>query len=61
MANAFLPYGPGQALLLPPSPVDWLPEGHRAYELLDVVGELDMSAFLSDYSDDGRGAPAFSP
>jgi transposase len=61
MANSFLPYGPEQVFLLPPSPVDWLPEDHLAYQMLDIVGELDMSPFLSGYSDDGRGAPAFSP
>jgi transposase len=30
--------------LLPPSPREWLPEGHLAYFILDVVRELDLSA-----------------
>jgi len=61
MARSFLPHGLSQIFLLPPSPADWLPEDHLAYQLMDVVGELDMSVFLSSYSLDGRGAPAYSP
>ena len=32
-----------QSYLLPPSPMDWLPEGHLAYFVLELVGELDVS------------------
>ena len=46
---------------MPPSPREWLPEDHLAYQISDVVGQLDMSPFLAGYSSDGRGAPAFSP
>jgi hypothetical protein len=31
-------------LLLPPSLRDWLPEGHLAYYVSDVVDQLDLSA-----------------
>ena len=34
---------PEQSYLLPPSPMDWLPEGHLAYFVLELVGELDVS------------------
>ena len=61
MAHSFLPHGPDQIFLLPPDPSEWLPEDHLAYQLIDLVGELDLSEFLSSYSQDGRGAPAFSP
>jgi transposase len=37
-------YAPGQAYLLPPSPTEWLPEGHLAYFILDLLDELDLSA-----------------
>jgi hypothetical protein len=29
-------------LLLPPSPVDWLPENHLVFFLLDLAAELDL-------------------
>jgi len=34
-----------QVFLMPPSVADWLPDGHLAWFLLDVVAELDMSGF----------------
>ena len=61
MAHSFRPYNPEQPFLLPPSPQDWLPEDHLAYHVLDVVSQLDMSAFYAGYSSDGRGAAPFSP
>jgi transposase len=61
MAHEFRTYAPDQIFLLPPSPRDWLPEDHLAYQVLDVVEQLDMSAFLAGYSTDGRGSPAYSP
>lgn len=32
-----------QMLLLPPSLLDWLPEGHLAHFILDTVEQLDLS------------------
>ncbi|WP_328524070.1 transposase [Kribbella sp. NBC_00359] len=32
-----------QLMLMPPSVADWLPEGHLAWFVLDVVAELDLS------------------
>lgn len=61
MAHEFREYAPDQAFLMPPSPRDWLPEDHLAYQVLDVVSLLDMRPFLSGYSTDGRGAPAYPP
>jgi len=49
-----------QLYLLPPSVADWLPEGHLAWFVLDVVGELDLSAFYAAYRDDGRGGAQLS-
>jgi len=31
-----------QSLLLPPSPRDWLPEGHLAFFIADPVAALDL-------------------
>ena len=48
---------PDQAWLLPPSPKDWLPEGHLVYFLMDAVRELDMGAITAHYERELRGDP----
>src|SRR5450759_3490515 len=50
-----------QALLLPPSLHDWLPEGHLARFIADVVEELDLKAVYQSYAGDGRGLAAYQP
>ena len=51
-----------QALLLPPSLHDWLPENHMARFLVDVVDALDLSAIHASYdAGDGRGQSAYAP
>jgi len=58
----FRPYNPDQLFLLPPALRDWLPEGHLALFLSDVVDELDLSPIFSTYEEgDGRGQPPFHP
>jgi transposase len=47
------------AYLLPPSIDEWLPEGHLARFVADVVSQLDTSAIESCYS--GRGSDAWHP
>ena len=37
MAKTYRPYLPDQDFLLPPSLQDWLPEGHLAYFVGDLV------------------------
>ncbi len=44
MARSYLPYTLDQRLLLPPDMRAWLPEGHLALFVLDVVSVLDLSA-----------------
>lgn len=61
MAYHFRSYTPEQPYLLPPSPQDWLSEDHLAYAIRDVVQQLDLAAFRSGYSADGRGAPPYDP
>ena len=48
-------------MLMPPSVSDWLPEDHFAWFVLDVVEELDLSAFMAVYRFDGRGGAAYHP
>lgn len=49
----YKPYEPGQGYLLPPSPREWLPEGHLAYFIDEVVEELDLSQFYAAYEEKG--------
>jgi transposase len=48
--------------LLPPSLQDWLPEGHLARFVAEVVEALDLSAIYAVYeAGDGRGLAAYDP
>jgi transposase len=61
MAYNFLPCDRNQAYLLPPSLTDWLPEGHLAWFVLDVVEQIDLTPFYTKYRVDGVGNSAFHP
>ena len=45
MPTRFRAYRPDQILLMPPKVRDWVPEGHLAHQVSDVVDSLDLSAF----------------
>ena len=47
--KSFRPWNPEQTLLLLPSPVDWLPENHLVFFLLDLAGELDLEEIHAFY------------
>jgi hypothetical protein len=53
----YRPYCPDQLLLLPPSLREWLPEGHLAYFVSDLVDTLDLAAIEAVYEDELRGGP----
>jgi hypothetical protein len=55
VSKTFRPYTPGQSFLLPPSPLDWLPEGHLARFILDLVKELDLTRIYAHYEKELRG------
>jgi transposase len=57
----FRSYAPDQLLLLPPDLREWLPEGHAAYFILDVLGELDLSEIYASYDSSKGGRPGFDP
>ena len=62
MSRIYLSYDPEQKLLMPPDLRDWLPEGHLALFISDMVDELDLSAIVGSYeSGDGRGRPPYHP
>ena len=41
---------------MPPSLQDWLPEGHLARFVVDIVEQFDLSELTSDYSRGGKRA-----
>ena len=60
--KTFRPWNPEQTLLLPPSPVEWLPANHLVFFLLDLAAELDLSAIYAVYeARDPRGVKAYEP
>ena len=62
MSKPYRPWAPDQAYLLPPSPAEWLPEGHLAYFVLEVVQELDIGAIEGAIQEkDPRGERPYSP
>lgn len=60
MGKTFRPYQPTQSHLFPPSPLDWLPENHLAFFIMDLVKELDLSAIYDSYQE-LRGYPPHDP
>jgi transposase len=61
MAYNFLRGDRDQPFLLPPDLRDWLPEGHLAWFILDVVDQLDLTPFYRAHRADGHGHPAYDP
>jgi transposase len=62
MGQNFYPDAINQTLLFPPSLHDWLPEGHLARFLADVVSALDLTLIYKSYQEkDGRGQAAYLP
>ena len=61
MDKTYRAYQPRQSFVLPPSPQDWLPEGHLCYFLMDVVEQLDLGAIHAYYQREARGYPPHHP
>lgn len=62
MAKDFLPYSIDQRLLLPPDMRQWLPEGHLALFVSDLVDQLDLGGIYVAYeADDPRGRRGYHP
>ena len=61
MAKTFRPWDFDQVWLLPPSVQDFVPPGHTAHFVRDLVREsLDLSAILEQYTEE-RGFPPYHP
>lgn len=50
-----------QGFLLPPSPKDWLPEGHLAWFVIDAVEHLNIDALIDKYRISGKGELPYPP
>ena len=50
-----------QAFLLPPAVRDWLASDHLAWFVIDVVDDMDLTAFYAAYRADGHGRAAYEP
>ena len=61
MPTTFRPCAPDQSFLFPPSPRDWLPEGHLAFFIADTVAALALKEFYAPYEGDGRRNQPFDP
>ena len=61
MATSFRPYEPAQMLLLASDLRDWLPPGHLAHHVSDLVDALDLTAFYAPYEEDGRRNAPYEP
>src|SRR5450756_3098104 len=61
MPKRYRAYLPGQDFLLPPSLGQWLPEGHLAYFVSDMVDPLDLTPMDAEYGDELRGQPPYDP
>ena len=61
MGTTFRPYQPDQMQLLPQDVREWVPEGHLAHHVSDLVDALDLSAFYAPYEGDGRRNSPYDP
>jgi transposase len=61
MLQNFIACDREQALLLPPSLLDWVPPDHLVWTVLASVEEMDLTSFYEVYRPDGHGRPAYDP
>ena len=61
MSTTFRPYQPGQMLLLSPDLQQWLPAGHLAHHVSDLVDSVELGAFYARYEGDGRRNSPYEP
>ena len=62
MPTSYREYDPNQGLLLPEDMREWLPDGHLAWHVSELVEGLDLTAFHAPYSGaDGRRNQPYDP
>lgn len=60
MMKTFKEYQPSQALLFPVDLNEWLPQGHLARFVNEIVDQLDLSVIYGSYRE-LRGGPPYNP
>jgi len=55
MPQNFIECGREQAFLMLPSLLDWVPDDHLVWTVLDAVAEVDLGAFYADLVGLDRG------
>jgi transposase len=61
-AKRYRAWNPRQSFLLPPSPLEWLPEDHLAFFVLEVVDAIDLSEIeRAIQAKDARGTRPYPP
>ena len=61
MPTRFRPYQPKQMLLLSPDLREWVPEGHLAHQVSELVDGLELAAFYRRYEEDGQRNASYQP
>jgi transposase len=61
MAKGYRPVDRDQQFLLPPNMADWLPDDHLVWFVLEVVEQLDTSAFHARRRTGGVGRAGYDP
>ena len=61
MPTTYRRYQPDQPLLLPPDLQEWVPPGHLAHHVSDVVDALDLTSFYAPYEGNGRRNAPYEP
>ena len=61
VAQNFQPTDRDQGFILPPDLRDWLNRDHFVYFAIELVEQLDLSAFRAAYRTDGKGGAAYDP
>ena len=61
MPTRFRAYQPKQMLLLSPDLREWVPEGHLAHQVSELVDGLELRAFYRPYEEDGRRNAPYEP
>ncbi|MGH3245315.1 MAG: transposase, partial [Trebonia sp.] len=52
---------PGQVMLMPADPREWLPPGHLAWRVLEMAAGMDLSRFGARYRRDRQGGRPYDP